>query len=91
MEWIMDVEAITLMDFLMHAAEFEDSCWPAKQKLPYDIVDLLNEIDLVDRATYWDHVIPKGKRNAPTQYYKIPRDPSQKIGERGCIDLKLSP
>lgn len=90
-EWITDVEAIPLMDFLMDAAEFEDRCWPAEQKPPYDIVDLLNDIGLVDRAAYWDQAIPKGKRKDPTQYYKRPRDPAQKIGERVNVDRTDSP
>jgi hypothetical protein len=90
-EWTTDVEAIPLMDFLMDAAEFEDRCWPAEQKPAYDIVDLLNDIGLVDRAAYWDQAIPKGKKKDPTQYYKRPRDPAQNIGERVIVDLTDSP
>jgi hypothetical protein len=87
MEWIADVEATPLMDFLMDAADFEDRCWPAEQRPPYDIIDLLNDIGLVDRAAYWDRAIPKGERNEPTQYYKLPRDPSRRAAEHVHIDL----
>jgi hypothetical protein len=87
MEWITDVEATPLMDFLMDAADFEDRCWPAEQRPPYDIIDLLNDIGLVDRAAYWDQAIPKGERNEPTQYYKLPRDPSRGAAEHVLIDL----
>jgi hypothetical protein len=77
MEWIEDVEAIPLMEFLMDAADFEDRCWPEEEKPPYDIIDLFNDIGLVEQAAYWDQAIPRGTRNDPTQYYKLPRQPSK--------------